>query len=82
MLPIGCLAQVGQPGKGNHLGGSFPMRHTPGDWHTDTLGRLARWERIHLVDASVLPSVPASTITFSVMANAYRIAGAAATIAD
>jgi choline dehydrogenase-like flavoprotein len=26
------------------------------------------------VDASVLPTVPATTITFSVMANAHRIA--------
>jgi len=27
-----------------------------------------------LIDASVFPSIPASTITFSVMANAHRIA--------
>jgi hypothetical protein len=30
--------------------------------------------RVHLVDASVLPSVPATTITLGVMANAHRIA--------
>lgn len=29
--------------------------------------------RIHAVDGTVLPSVPATTITLSIMANAYRI---------
>jgi choline dehydrogenase-like flavoprotein len=82
MMPIPALAQIGQPGKGNHLGGSFPMRREPDELEADTLGRLARWDRVHLVDASVLPSVPATTITFSVMANAHRIASAAAALAD
>ena len=40
---------------------------------TDRLGRLHGLSRIHVVDASVLPSIPATTITFSVMANAHRI---------
>jgi choline dehydrogenase-like flavoprotein len=35
-------------------------------------------DRVHLVDASVLPSIPATSITFSVMANAHRIASTAA----
>jgi choline dehydrogenase-like flavoprotein len=82
MAPVPGLTQMGQPGKGNHLGGSFPMQRHPGEWQTDTLGRLPRWDRVHLVDAAVLPSVPATTITLSVMANAHRIATAAATIAD
>jgi choline dehydrogenase-like flavoprotein len=34
---------------------------------------LRGWRRIHLVDASVLPDIPATQITFSVMANAHRI---------
>jgi choline dehydrogenase-like flavoprotein len=38
------------------------------------LGRLAAWDNIHLVDASVFPSVPATTFTLTVMANAHRIA--------
>jgi choline dehydrogenase-like flavoprotein len=82
MLPVPGLSQVGQPGKGNHLGGSFPMRNAPGEFQTDVLGRLPNWSRVHLVDASVLPSVPATTVTLSVMANAHRIASTAATIAD
>jgi choline dehydrogenase-like flavoprotein len=77
MIPLPALVQIGQPGKGNHVGGSLPMRRTPGDLETDTLGRPAGWERVHVVDASVLPSVPATTVTLSVMANAHRIATAA-----
>ena len=74
MVPIPGLAQAGLPGKGNHLGGSFPMRRERGELETDTLGRLAHWDRVHLLDAAVLPSIPATTVTLSVMANAHRIA--------
>jgi choline dehydrogenase-like flavoprotein len=38
------------------------------------VGRLKQWQRIHLVDGSVFPSIPASTFTLTVMANAHRIA--------
>jgi choline dehydrogenase-like flavoprotein len=80
LAPIPGLTQIGLPGKGNHLGGSLPMRCSPGELETDALGRPLRWERVHVVDASVLPSVPATTVTLSVMANAHRIATAAATM--
>ena len=39
----------------------------------DLLGRLSGWQRVHAVDATVFPSLPATTITLSVMANAHRI---------
>jgi choline dehydrogenase-like flavoprotein len=41
---------------------------------SDVLGRVAPWRSIHLVDASVFPTVPATTFTLSIMANAHRIA--------
>jgi ferredoxin len=72
-LPLAPMLQVAEPGRGFHNGSSFPMRANPGELETDTLGRLPRWRRIHLVDASVLPDVPATQITFSIMANAHRI---------
>jgi ferredoxin len=69
---------IGPPGGGNHLGGSMPMRHSPkGALETDTLGRPNHWLRIHVVDGSVLPSVPATTFALVQMANADRIATAA-----
>jgi len=35
---------------------------------------------VHLLDASVFPSIPATTITLTVMANAHRIATQAANL--
>lgn len=72
-LAVPPLLQMAEPGRGFHSGGSFPMRERPADLETDPLGRPHGWSRLHLVDASVLPSIPATTITFSVMANAHRI---------
>lgn len=76
--PLSFMLKVGKPGEGNHVGGSFPMKKTPGAWQTDAQGRLHGHERVHLVDSSVLPSIPATTFTYAVMANASRIASAAA----
>jgi len=64
---------MAEPGRGYHCGGSIPMRENPKPFESDRLGRPHGWSRIHAVDATVLPSVPATTITFSVMANAHRI---------
>jgi choline dehydrogenase-like flavoprotein len=67
------MLQIAKAGRSYHSGGSLPMRASPGKFESDILGRPHGWSRIHAVDASVLPSVPATTITFSVMANAHRI---------
>jgi choline dehydrogenase-like flavoprotein len=67
------MLQLAGPGRGFHSGGSIPMRANPKQFESDLLGRPHGWSRVHAVDASVLPSVPATTITFSVMANAHRI---------
>ncbi len=77
LLPLTPLLRPGGLGTSFHCGGSFPMRQSPGVAETDTLGRPAGFKRTHIVDASVFPTVPAPTITFSVMANAHRIASAA-----
>ena len=62
------------PGGGYHSGGTLPMRRIPETFETDTLGRLPSLPGVHVVDASVLPTVPASPTAFTVMANAHRIA--------
>ena len=79
-LPLSPQLQIPNPGRSFHNGGSFPMRAHPGALETDTLGRLPGWEKIHLADASVLPSIPANTITFTAMANAHRIGWESATL--
>jgi choline dehydrogenase-like flavoprotein len=76
-VPISAMLRVGQPGRGFHTGGTFPMRANPGPFEVDVLGRPHGFTRVHLVDGSVFPSLPATTITLSVMANAHRIGTAA-----
>jgi choline dehydrogenase-like flavoprotein len=77
LWPILPALRVSGAAKSYHFGGSFPhVDGSPrvGALETDTLGRLAEWRRIHVVDGAVLPSVAATTFTLSVMANAHRIA--------
>jgi hypothetical protein len=74
VVPLHRLRRNGQLGTSFHCGGTFPMSREPQGLASDTWGRPAGLERVHIVDASVFPSIPATTITFSVMANAHRIA--------
>ncbi len=74
LVPLRALMRRGEPGRGFHTGSSFPMvAGKPEGFESDTLGRVAGLKRVHVVDSSVLPSIPATTITFTVMANAHRI---------
>lgn len=72
-FPLPPMLQIGEPGRGFHSGGTFPMRKQPQRFASDLLGRPQGWSRVHAVDATVLPTIPATSITFSVMANAHRI---------
>ena len=76
LWPILPLAFLSAPGKSYHFGGSLPHRLAPvdGPLTTDMQGRLRQWSRIHMIDASVFPTVPATTFTLTIMANAHRIA--------
>ena len=78
--PVVPLLETTAPGRGFHNGGSFPMGTKSEGVQSDTLGRPFGWKRIHLVDSSVFPTIPAATITFTAMANAHRIASAASTL--
>lgn len=71
------FVKVGTPGRGLHCGSTFPMTRDPKGNQTDLLGRLPGFSRVHLADSSVLPSIPGTTIAFSSMANAHRIASEA-----
>jgi ferredoxin len=74
LWPVVPLLSVSAAAKSYHFGASFPHDRVRSGTATDVLGRLAAWDNIHLVDASVFPSVPATTFTLTVMANAHRIA--------
>lgn len=77
MLPLTMAARPGGPGSSFHAGATLPMARAPGPSESDGLGRPAGLSRLHVVDASVLPAIPATTITLTVMANAHRIASEA-----
>ena len=69
LIPLPFLAQIAVPGEGVHFGSSIPMGN-----NSDLLGRPVGSKNIHVVDSSVLPSIAPGPITFTVMANAMRIA--------
>jgi len=74
LVPLTPLSRSGSIGSSFHCGSTFPMSDNPSPLESDTLGRPAGLQRVHIVDASVFPSIPATTITLTVMANAHRIA--------
>jgi choline dehydrogenase-like flavoprotein len=75
LYPVLPMLRLAAAGKSYHFGGSFPHSlDRPTSFSSDRLGRVGPWQRIHLVDASVFPNVPATTFTLTVMANAHRIA--------
>jgi ferredoxin len=66
---------VAAGGKSYHWGGTFPHSPNPStDFSSDRVGRVGPWKRVHLVDAAVFPTIPATTYMLTVMANAHRIA--------
>lgn len=75
-VPLPVPLHIAEPGRSFHSGGTFPMRSAPGEYESDPLGRPHGFERVHVVDATTFPSIPATTITLSIMANAHRIASA------
>ena len=76
LYPLLPMAVLSAPGKSYHFGSSLPHRTSAADGPltTDRLGRVRKWSRVHMVDASVFPTVPATTFTLTIMANAHRIA--------
>jgi choline dehydrogenase-like flavoprotein len=77
LWPGAPALSISGPAKSYHVGGGLPHvsgRPKDGEMETDTLGRLAEWSHVHVVDGAVFPNVPATTFTLTVMANAHRIA--------
>jgi choline dehydrogenase-like flavoprotein len=73
-VPASPLLNIASPGRSFHFGGTFPMRLSPQPFESDVFGRPHGFSRVHVADATSFPSVPATTITLTSMANAHRIA--------
>ena len=75
LWPVLPALRISAEGKSYHWGAVFPhSERSRARFSSDTLGRVAPWTRVHLVDSSVFPTVPAMTFALTTMANAHRIA--------
>ncbi|MCX8509748.1 MAG: GMC oxidoreductase [Rhodobacteraceae bacterium] len=73
LQPLSFAARLDPAGSGFHAGASLPMQVRSAPGGSDLLGRPHGLQHVHVCDASVLPAIPATTITLPVMANAHRI---------
>jgi len=79
---LGCIVPPGMMhvrpmGASVHYAGTLPMTREAGPWTTDEFGHSRDFENLYLVDGSTYPFLPAKNITFTLMANATRIAAEA-----
>ncbi len=75
-LPM--LIQKPATGHAIHYAGTLPMRERPGRYECDPTGRLSGTQRVYVADSASFSSLPAKNMSFGMMANAMRIAAAAA----
>jgi choline dehydrogenase-like flavoprotein len=76
---LGCIVAPGMSyvrpmGASVHYAGTLPMSREPAPWTTDENCRSRDFENVYLVDGSTFPFLPAKNLTFTLMANAVRVA--------
>lgn len=76
LTPLPFLSKDSTFGSSFHTGGTLKMASNPKEKQTSINGKLWCSNRVHVVDSSILPTIPSTTITYSLMANAYRIGAA------
>jgi choline dehydrogenase-like flavoprotein len=79
---LGCvvppgMAHVRPMGASVHYAGTLPMRRDAAPFTTTAYGESRDVPNLFLVDGATFPFLPAKNITFTLMANAVRIAEAA-----
>jgi choline dehydrogenase-like flavoprotein len=57
-----------------HYAGTLPMRTTPAPYTVSKDCRSHDFENLYIVDGTSFPFLPAKNVTFSLMANAVRVA--------
>jgi choline dehydrogenase-like flavoprotein len=73
-LSAPALCQYPPMGASLHYAGTLPMRQTPGEYETHPDGRLQGTRNVHIVDGACFSALPSKNLTFTIMANAMRIA--------
>jgi len=72
-----CLKALNQyPKSGNslHHAGTIPMKSRPQKYQTDADGKLFGSNHVYVTDGACFSDLPAKNLTFTIMANALRIA--------
>lgn len=74
-FPLTMIAKSSINNISYHQGCTMPMKFLPtNDMDTDILGRPKGFKNLHIIDSSIFPSLPATSIGVVAMVNAYRIA--------
>jgi len=73
LLPLPLVGGEQKIGHSMHFGASLPMSAVADGLHTDKFGGVDGLDGLHVVDAAAFPAIPATSLTFVIMANAYRI---------
>ena len=76
---LGCIVPPGMShvrpmGASVHYAGTIPMSSTPEPWTTTEICQSRDFENLFFVDGTTFPSLPAKNVTFTLMANAIRVA--------
>jgi choline dehydrogenase-like flavoprotein len=75
-LTARALCQYPGMGAAIHYAGCLPMRENPGRYELYPDGLLFGTRRVYVADGACFPRLPAKNLTFTIMANAMRIASA------
>jgi choline dehydrogenase-like flavoprotein len=70
-----AICQYPPMGSSLHYAGTLPMKAVPGPYQTDADGRLFGTRAVYVADGACFSELPAKNLTFTIMANAARIAG-------
>jgi choline dehydrogenase-like flavoprotein len=70
------MSHVRPMGASVHYAGTIPMTREAAPWTTTAEGRSREFENLWLADGTTFPFLPAKNLTFTLMANASRIADA------
>ncbi|MDR3450543.1 MAG: GMC oxidoreductase [Alphaproteobacteria bacterium] len=73
-LPVLPLTEIPPIGTSVHLAGCLPMKAAPEAGETDALGRPFGAKNVHVVDSACFSALPSEHLTYTIMANAARIA--------
>ena len=76
---LGCMVPPGMVhirpmGASVHYAGTLPMTTTPCPYTTSPHGQSHDFDNLYIVDGATFPFIPAKNLTFTLMANAIRIA--------